>query len=293
MRKGWGQQDVCPGSLLDIKLSCHLLGWQRPALVCSRVVMSQRGGVALLAELLLYLSFLFLLHVQCEQGRCDLCVSVLSLAPPRTARTGRFVASGDPNISCFVLEECVSHQPCCNSGLGARCCGTGKETAYPKGCAQGHTCGADPNSWLLLGARSSWKMGLESGCVSVLVALELSHCPHHGLQGQQTMSLPAVTSLADLSRCQEEPGQGEKPGRDCGACQEEGRAPSSRRRCLRVCFVASLEALTTKAALGTLPRGSGGTRTRWNDPEAVVAKQKPAAVCSHAGVGLVPRMACL
>lgn len=39
-------------------------------------------------------------------------------------------------------------------------------------------------------------------------------------------------------------------------------------------FVASLEALTTKAALGTLPQGSGGTRTRWNDPEAVVAKQK-------------------
>lgn len=53
-------------------------------------------------------------------------------------------------------------------------------------------------------------------------------------------------------------------------------------------FVASLEALTTKAALGTLPRGNGGTRTCWNDPEAAVAKQKPAAVCSHAGIGLIP-----
>lgn len=52
-------------------------------------------------------------------------------------------------------------------------------------------------------------------------------------------------------------------------------------------FVASLEALTTKAALGTLPWGSGGTRTCWNDPELVVAKQKPAAACSHAGIGMV------
>lgn len=52
--------------------------------------------------------------------------------------------------------------------------------------------------------------------------------------------------------------------------------------------VASLEALTTKTALGTLPRGSGGTRTLWNDPEVVVAKQKAAAACSHAGRGLVP-----
>lgn len=53
-------------------------------------------------------------------------------------------------------------------------------------------------------------------------------------------------------------------------------------------FVASLEALTTKAALGTLPRGSGGTRTGWNGPEVVVAKQKPAAACSHAGIGMAP-----
>lgn len=59
-------------------------------------------------------------------------------------------------------------------------------------------------------------------------------------------------------------------------------------------FVSSLEALTTKAALGTLPWGGGGTRTGWNDPEVVVAKQKPSATCSHAGIGMVPPdVACL
>lgn len=167
--KSWGQQDVCPGSLLDIRLSCHHPGWQRTALVCSKVAMSQHGGVALLAQLLLYLSFLFLLHVQCEQARCNPCASVPNLAPARTARTGRFVISGDPNmlntphISYSVLEECVPHQPSCNSGVGAKCCRAGKEPACPKGCAQSHICGADLNPWLLLGARSSWKMGLESG----------------------------------------------------------------------------------------------------------------------------------
>lgn len=53
-------------------------------------------------------------------------------------------------------------------------------------------------------------------------------------------------------------------------------------------FVASLEALTTTAAFGALPWGSGGTRMHWNNPEVVVAKQKPAAACSRAGIGMVP-----
>lgn len=57
--------------------------------------------------------------------------------------------------------------------------------------------------------------------------------------------------------------------------------------------VASLEGLTSKPGLGVLPWGGGRIGTCWNDPEGAVAKQKPAASCSHTGTGRSLMLGCL
>lgn len=83
--------------------------------------------------------FPFRASVQCEQARCNPRVSVPSLAPATSGQPGlghlwELETQTRCHPSHFVLctEECVPHQPCCSSGVGARCCGTGKEPACPK-----------------------------------------------------------------------------------------------------------------------------------------------------------------